>query len=126
MQRPPPGPPSAQPFASNEYSVRPLPSEDSRLWALLAHVSPILTTFVGPLAIWAIRRQDDPFAAYHAAQAFWFSLITVLVISLSCGMGGLLLPLCWVYGVYVGLKAREGSWDGYPLVGGMGRDGKLT
>lgn len=125
-QRPPPGPPVGPIADHREYDVRPLPSDDSRLWALLAHVAPIASSFVGPLAIWLVKRNDDPFASYHAAQAFWFSILTLVLVSLSCGFGSVLLPIFWLYGVYTGLKAKEGSYDGYPLVSGMGQDGGLT
>lgn len=125
LQRPPPGPPPVQVRAAGKQHSQGMPSEDSRMWALLAHASPILTSFFGPLCIWALKRESDPFAAYHAAQAFWFGLITVVVISVSCGMGSLLLPFFWIYGLYVGLSAKEGDWIGYPVINGLGYEGKL-
>ncbi|MCB9670853.1 MAG: DUF4870 domain-containing protein [Alphaproteobacteria bacterium] len=126
LHRPPPGPPPIRPRMAGDTSTRGMPTDDGMLWALLAHASPILTSFVGPLCIWLVKRRSDEFAAYHAAQAFWYAWITLLVISLSCGMGGLLLPFFWLYGLYVGLRAREGEWSGYPFISGFGFNGKLV
>ena len=35
---------------------------------------------------------------------------------------GLALPLFWVPAIYWGvMKANKGEWEGYPVIGGVGR-----
>jgi len=60
---------------------------DSRSWAIGAHLSALgigllsaaMLGFVGPLAIWLMRKDEDPFTEHHAKEALNFHL-TVLVV----------------------------------------------
>jgi uncharacterized protein len=59
-----------------------LPAE-ARNWALAAHLSAfvgawLLLAFVGPLAVWAVKREDHPFVAHHAREALNFNLSFLL------------------------------------------------
>lgn len=60
-------------------------NQDSRLWAIAAHLSAVVGAFalflgalVGPLAVWLARREVDPFAAENARQALNFNLSVLL------------------------------------------------
>ncbi len=62
-----------------------VPRQDSRLWAVAAHLSAFVGIFgavagviVGPLAIWLLRRQVDTFAAENAREALNFNLSVLL------------------------------------------------
>jgi uncharacterized Tic20 family protein len=61
------------------------PNNESRLWAIGAHVSALVggflggvPAFLGPLVVWLLRRDVDPFATLHSRDALNFNL-TVLV-----------------------------------------------
>lgn len=61
------------------------PPQESRLWAVAAHLSALVGVFgafagviVGPLAIWLIRRHADPFATANAREALNFNLSVLL------------------------------------------------
>lgn len=77
-------------------------SGESRNWALAAHLTAMagalvggVAAFVGPLLVWLLRRDTDPFAAEHARQALNFNL-SVLVYALVGIVGGVVLTVLTV------------------------------
>lgn len=56
-------------------------TSDERTWAMLAHLSPLLLGFLGPLIIWLVKKDESPFVAMHAKNALNFSL-TMMIVSL--------------------------------------------
>jgi len=97
-------------------------TKDERTMALLAHLLPIMSGFIGPLIIYAVKANESKFVAYHAMQASIFvGAWTVLIITLylcTCGFGIFLvlplLPVVIIAQVYMAMKANEGEWRGYP------------
>ena len=87
---------------------------DTRYWAMGAHLSAIagalvggVASFVGPLVVWLVRREDDPFAAEHGREALNFNLTVLLVVVVgmilgfvTIGIGFIVIgPLLLVLGV---------------------------
>lgn len=106
-----------------------MPDEDSRMWALLAHCSGIPLSVLGPLIIYFVKKDESPFVAYHSVQAFYWSAVTFVVVTvgsiLTCGAGSLVLFFFWVAALYIGLRAKEGEWYGYWFIDHFGKEGKL-
>lgn len=125
VPRPPPGAPPMQKRPGGHGVVRGMPPESETGLAMAAHVLVIPTSFIGPLVLWSLKRQDSEFIAYHAAQAFWFGIASLLALTFSCGMASMILPLLWVYSLYMGLRAKEGEWAGYPAIDRWGYERKL-
>ena len=116
-------------------------TQDERSMAMAAHLLQLFTGFLGPLIIYFIKKDQSKFVAYHALQAivwhilyaactimgavlaivlaitnphsdsppFFFMLFMLLV------MGGALLN--WVLGIVYTVKAYNGDWGGYPVIG---------
>ena len=90
-QPPPPGgPPQMQP-----YAPRPVSPQDSKNWAMGAHLSAVggallggAPAFLGPLVVWLVRRETDAFAADHGREALNFNLTVLLI-----GVVGVVLGL---------------------------------
>lgn len=112
------------------------PSGDPRTWAMAAHLSALVSAFVGlafmgPLIVYLVKRDDDPFVRQQAAEALNFNLsvliytvayVIVLVIGLVLIVGVVLIPLgvagaiAWLVLVIVaGVKAGRGEPYRYPL-----------
>ena len=67
----------------------PRPQSDDRAWATVAYLTPFVVSFLGPLIIYILKRNESPFIRYHAAQALNM-IITVTaysVILLGLGTG---------------------------------------
>ena len=109
--------------------------DDTRTWALAAHLSALLCLFigfpfVGPLVVYLVKR-DDPFVRRHAAEALNFNLSVMLyaialgiatIVGLLFIVGLLLLPLFLVLAIVwivllclAAAKAGQGAEYRYPL-----------
>lgn len=111
------------------------PSKDDRTWAMAAHLLGIVTSltglgFIGPLVIWAIKKDESAFVADQAKESLNFQITLIIVwvalialTLLTCGVGGLLaipvfivmpivnLVLC----ILAGVAANEGTYYRYPF-----------
>ena len=109
--------------------------DDSRNFALAAHLSALLSLFVGfpfigPLVIYLIKK-DDPFVRRHAAEALNFNL-SVMLYGVVLGIVGLILlivvvgilvwllliplAIAWLILIVVAaVKAGQGETYRYPL-----------
>lgn len=109
--RPDPGQPGQEPVSS-----------ESRGWAVAAHLLPYFGLFlIGPLIVWLIKREEDPFAEQHAREALNFQ-ISVLIygVLMAITIIGLILviPLgifAFVAGIVAAIKAANGEDFRYPL-----------
>jgi uncharacterized Tic20 family protein len=105
---------------------------DARQWSLIAHVLAGITTFVGPLIIWAIKKDEHPFAKDQTTEALNFGItlciaqIVCLVVSTLLAftiiipiLMGFLQFVIWVVGIVLGImggmKARDGVPYRYPV-----------
>jgi uncharacterized Tic20 family protein len=103
--------------------------DDSRNYALAAHLSALLSLFVGfafigPLVVYLVKK-DDPFVRRHAAEALNFNLSIMLyavVTVILLLVGGLPIALFAVLGIVwiaftciAATKAGQGEEYRYPL-----------
>ena len=96
-------------------------TSDERLWAMVAHLSAFVVPGIAPLLIYFVKKDESPYVAYHAVQAGIFQVISWVIAGATCGIGLVLLVLP----IWIGIKAYNGEWVGYPLLDGVGRS-KLT
>ena len=102
----------------------PLSPSDERLWALLAHLSIIVLSIIGPIIILVALGKRSAFVADQSKEALNFH-ITVLIAEfvsfLLCFViiGFVLLPAVIigsiVLGVVGGLQANQGIFYRYPV-----------
>lgn len=118
----PPPPWSGQPQG---YGPPPYgPGGEDTTWAVLAHLSVFLAPFLGPLAIYLIKRNESAFTRQHAAEAlnFHISLAIYGVVSaiLILVLVGILLLLILavagpILGILAALAASRRESYRYPL-----------
>ena len=113
-------------------------TKDERTMALVAH----LVTFLGPMgilisgALYMMKKDQSPFIGYHALQAALFQLavlllnvvvmmpISMILSAVSFGICSPVICLGFVpmfLAIPWAIKANNGEWAGYPLIGGVGR-----
>ena len=81
----PPSPGSTEPEVS-PATPPPIPpddrvnaiSDDDRMFAMFAHLSPIMLSFIGPLIILLVKKEQSTFVAREATEALNFQL-TLLI-----------------------------------------------
>ncbi len=81
----------------------PLSDSDRRLWAMLAHLSGIILSFVGPLVVWLIYKDRDEFVKDQSTEALNFQ-ITVFIAGAICGILSLIV-IGIILAVVVGITA---------------------
>ncbi|MCP3137715.1 DUF4870 domain-containing protein [Pyxidicoccus xibeiensis] len=110
-------------------SGSPMPTQDEKTMALLAHMGTILANMVGlgfavPLVLMLTKGKESSFVRAHSVESLNFQ-ITVFIagfvsaITLCIGIGAILLPIVFVaalvFSIIAGLKANEGQLYKYPV-----------
>ena len=115
---------------SDEQQLLPTPSKEARQWAMFCHLSALLGiwipfgTLIGPLILWQMKRESDPFVDDQGKEALNFQ-ITVAIASAICyvlmfiligfALLGLVLIGAVVLVVIAGVKANDGVAYRYPF-----------
>ncbi len=114
-------------------SLEPVPTPDqkARQWAMFCHFAgffwfllPMVGNVLGPLIVWQIKKDLDPFVDQQGKEAVNFQ-ITVSLAFLVCGVLAWILigfPLMLLIGIgalvltiIAGIKANEGQAYRYPF-----------
>jgi uncharacterized Tic20 family protein len=113
-------------------------TQDEKLWAMLAHLAGLLGyavafgQYIAPLVIYLIYKDKSRFVAFHALQSLFFQLgllvatgLGLIITFLTCGVGAVLLIAlavgAVVYIIIAAIKANQGEWFEYWLVGDWAR-----
>lgn len=123
------------PYASPLPGTPPITiSQDDKLWAMLAHLAGLagylggVLQYVAPLVIYLVYKDKSPFVAFHALQSLFFQLAVLVAFVLAgiitfvtCGIGAPLMVGigvgALVYAIIAAIKANQGEWFEYWLVG---------
>ena len=101
-------------------------AQDDKTMALIAHLSGIVASFIGPLIIWLINK-DKPEKSWLTDQSkealnFQITLLIVYVIGIILSViliGALINLLAWiaciVFSIIAGLAANKGEAYRYPF-----------
>lgn len=109
-------------------------TENARNWGMIAHLSALVAagigglSFLGPLVVWLIKRDEDRFVAHHSVEALNFNLSITLYVALSFVLAltiiGLVVAipvvvvsfvLWFVASIVAAVKAQRGEAYRYPL-----------
>lgn len=134
-------------LTAEEHANMPL-TEDDKLWGMFGHLAALSSlvgvpfgSIVGPLVVYAVKKDQSRFVHFHALQSMFFHIgfaiasvvlaIPLTILALLTGglliipliaVGILLGVLMIVYVVIMGIKAKEGKWVLYPIAGKMAYD----
>ena len=104
----------------------PPPDGDARTMALLAHLLGIFTSFLGPLIIWLVKKDQQPFVDDQGKEALNFQITALIgwvaMVVLSCISLGILafLPFVWwvvllIFGIMACVESNKGNAYRYPI-----------
>ncbi|MEU4510062.1 DUF4870 domain-containing protein [Nonomuraea wenchangensis] len=110
------------PYVPGMYGPR--PGTDDTTMAMLAHLLGLLASWIGPLIIYLIKRDQSPYVRDQAAEALNFQItmfigyVVAAVLSVVF-IGVLLLPVIWVLSLIFHIQAAVATNKGqryrYPL-----------
>jgi uncharacterized Tic20 family protein len=99
-------------------------SKDAKNIAMLSHLLGLFTCFVGPLIIWLLKKDDDPFIDCQGKEALNFQITVVIglfaasVLSFAC-VGVFLFPVIGVldliFCIIASVQASKGQDYRYPI-----------
>tara|TARA_R110002111_G_scaffold89753_1_gene139689 strand:- start:49 stop:468 length:420 start_codon:yes stop_codon:yes gene_type:complete len=112
-----------EPVSPQETPSAGQPSSESKMLGMLAHLLGIMG-FLGPLIIWLIKKDDDPYVDEHGKESLNFQ-ITMMIAFFISGMSTIIFIGCITTPILVvadiilcimaGMKANEGISYKYPL-----------
>jgi uncharacterized Tic20 family protein len=97
---------------------------DPKSMAVLAQVLGIVTGLIGPLIIYLVNGDKDPYVRHHSAEALNFQLTLLIAYLVSFVLmfvliGFLLIFVVWilaiVWGIQAAMAANRGEWYRYPV-----------
>ena len=99
-------------------------NKDARTFAMLAHLLAIFTSFVGPLVIWLVKKDEHPFVDEQGKEALNFQItiaiayVAASLLSFLC-IGFLLFPAVGVvdliFCIMACVAANKGEHYRYPV-----------
>jgi uncharacterized Tic20 family protein len=112
-------PPAGQPAGAAATT-----GTDPKTLAMLAQLLGIFTGFLGPLIIYLVNGEKDPYVRHHSAEALNFQITLFIAYAISAVLiivliGLLLLPAVWiaslVFMIQATIAANRGEWYRYPI-----------
>ncbi|MCJ7730588.1 MAG: DUF4870 domain-containing protein [Sedimentisphaerales bacterium] len=99
-------------------------SKDARMWAMLCHLLGLFTCFIGPLIIWLIKKDEDPFVDDQGKEALNFQItvaiagivsavLTIVCIGAFLGVAVSIADL--IFAIIASVKANSGEAYRYPV-----------
>ena len=117
-------PVESTPAGTEEGQVSAEVSKEARMWAMLCHLLGFFTSFIGPLIIWLIKKDEDSFIDKQGKEALNFQItvaiawiVSVLLIAVCIGIVMLIAVGTFdlVFCIVACVKANEGKDYRYPV-----------
>ncbi|HEV7424208.1 MAG TPA: DUF4870 domain-containing protein, partial [Candidatus Paceibacterota bacterium] len=85
-------------FLGEEETPLYTPTSDERILAMLAHILTIVGSFIPPLVIYLLKKDESPFVASHARESLNFQItLFIVVVILALTIIGILF--IWFVGI---------------------------
>jgi uncharacterized Tic20 family protein len=103
------------------------PSGSNKIWSMLAHLSVLVTPFVGivfPLIVYLAMRQESEYLARNAKEAlnfhisliiYWLCCLPLVFIFIGIPLLFLIWPASVILAIVAAVKASDGGCYHYPL-----------
>ena len=124
-QAPPPGYQAPPPAYGTAPTGAPLSDSDQRMWASIAHIGPVIASFVAPLVIWLVFKGRGQFVEEQAKEALNFQITVAIaavaisiITAITLGIGGILylaFIVALVFMIMGAIAANKGEAYRYPL-----------
>ena len=85
-------------FLGKEETQLYTPTSDERVLAMLAHILTIVGSFIPPLVIYLLKKDESPFVAAHARESLNFQItVFIVIVILALTIIGILF--IWFVGI---------------------------
>lgn len=97
------------------------PTGDEKTIAMLSHLITFVSSFLGPLIIYLIKKDESKFVAEHAKESLNFQ-ITIFIIGVVMAITIIGILFIWILGIIAlvfaivaAIKANDGKLYRYPF-----------
>ncbi len=113
-----------QNLMGNESTPTYMPSSDEKTFAILAHVLTIVSSFIAPLIIYLVKKDESPYVAEHAKEALNFQITMFILYIISFILIFILIGILFIWLLSVAnlvliivatIKASENKMYRYPF-----------
>ncbi len=108
-------------FLGSEEQPLSTPTSDERTMAILCHVLCLVVSFIAPLVIYLVKKDESKFVAEHAKESLNFQ-ITCVIICVVLFITIIGIFLLWLFGIIATIliivatiRASEGKVYRYPF-----------
>ena len=107
-----------------EFTPTTIPSSDEKTMAILSHILALISSFIGPLIIYLIKKDESAYVAEHAKESLNFQITMFILYIISCILMIILIGflLIWLLGIanlvliiIATIKASENKMYRYPV-----------
>ena len=99
-------------------------TNDEKTMALLAHIGGIITSFVVPLILWLIKKDESSFIGHHCKEALnfqitlmigWFVAFVLSFVYIGCLLYPVIFIVDVIFGILAAVAANKGELYKYPI-----------
>lgn len=108
-------------FLGTEQTPLVPPTSDEKTMALLSHVLTIVASFLAPLVIYLVKKDESAFVASHAKESLNFQITVILIVIVLC-ITIIGIFLIWIvavaafaFAIVATIRASEGKLYRYPF-----------
>jgi uncharacterized Tic20 family protein len=107
-----------------EFAPTTLPTSEERTLAILSHILAIVSSFIAPLIIYLIKKDDSSYVTQHAKESLNFQITMIICYLISCVLIIILIGilLIWLLSIanlvlviIATIKASENKFYRYPF-----------
>lgn len=113
-----------QNLLGEDFAPATTPTSDERTLAILAHILTIVSSFIGPLVIYLIKKDESTFVAEHAKESLNFQITLFILYMISFALMLLLIGFLLIFLLSIAnlvlviiatIKANENRIYRYPI-----------
>jgi hypothetical protein len=108
----------------SDYTPVITPTSDEKTLAILSHILTIISSFIAPLIIYLLKKDDSPYVAEHAKESLNFQITMFILYIISFLLIIVLVGLLFIWALSIAnlilviiatIKASENKMYRYPI-----------
>lgn len=113
-----------QNLMGEEFVPTTLPTSDEKTFAILAHILTIVSSFIAPLIIYLLKKDESPYVAEHAKESLNFQITMFILYIVSAILIIVLIGFLLIWALTIAnfilviiatIKAGENKMYRYPV-----------
>lgn len=113
-----------QNLMGEEFVPTTLPTSDEKTFAILAHILTIVSSFIAPLVIYLLKKDESPYVAEHAKESLNFQITMFILYIVSAILIIVLIGFLLIWALTIAnfilviiatIKAGENKMYRYPV-----------